>query len=54
MQYKDKKGCIWNKVKYDIDKEWIWAVKVKDKNGVKVYNWKSKRIKVEWLKLIVD
>jgi len=54
MQYKDKKGCIWSKVKYDIDEEWIWVVKVKDENGNKVYNWKPKRIKIKCLVLIVD
>ena len=52
MQYKDKKGCIWSKVKYNVDEEWIWVVKIKDENGDKTYNWKPKRVKIEWFELI--
>jgi len=54
MQYKDKKGCIWSKINSSPDIEWMYAVKIRDKNGEKTYNWKPKRIKVEWLELIVD
>jgi len=54
MQYKDKKGCVWSFIKFDDnDNEWIWAIKAVDENGNKVYNWKPKRIKLDWLELIV-
>ena len=54
VQYKDKKGCIWSKINSSPDSEWMYAIKIRDENGNKLYNWKPKRIKVEWLELIVD
>lgn len=54
MQYKDKKGCIWNFIKYDDkDNKWIWVVKAVDENGNKTYRWKPQRIKLEWLEMII-
>jgi len=54
LQYKDKKGCIWNPIKKcSIDDGWIWAIKAYDENGNKIYRWKPQRIKLDWLERIV-
>jgi len=51
--YIDKKGCIWHKIMLDSkDNKWMYAVKAYDENGDKTYNWKPKRVKIEWFELI--
>ena len=50
--YIDKKRCIWHKIMLAKDNKWMYAVKAYDGNGNKTYNWKPKRIKLEWLELI--
>jgi len=53
--YIDKKGCIWHKIMLDSkDNKWMYAVKAYNENGDKTYNWKPKRVKIEWFELIVE
>lgn len=54
MYYKDKRGCTWSLIKVDDNNPlWGWYLKKTDNQKNKLYLWKPKRIKNEWLELII-